>query len=127
MEVNTTAIICLFAAEAAFVCLFLYSGRLRAWADVICSGLVGMFIHSLLMQLGNLRNDEWDILSASLFVLSFSFMRWTMQKRSENLSLSESGSESDSLNDAPHQVRGLNENDFHDDRLRTVGLMSARL
>ncbi|MEN9809034.1 MAG: hypothetical protein RLZZ488_601 [Pseudomonadota bacterium] len=127
MELNTFGLICLLAAEVLFVCILFFSERLRAWADVICSGLVGMFIHSLLMQLGNVRNEEWDILSASIFVLSFSFMRWTMQKKSEDTSAGDSLAESDSLTNVQHQVRGLNENDFHDDRLRTVGLMSARL
>lgn len=127
MELNTFGIICLLAAEAVFICLLFYSERLRAWADVICSGLVGMFIHSLLMQFGNIRNDEWDILSASLFALSFSLMRWTTQKKSENPAIGDAGTEADSVTDIQHQVRGLSENDFHDDRLRTIGLMSARL
>lgn len=127
MELNTFGMVCLLGAEALFICLLFYSERLRVWADVICSAFIGMFIHSLLIQFGHVRSDEWYILSASIFALSLSLMRWTTQKKSTDGLAENSAADAESAHESANVLRGLSENDFHDDRLRTIGLMSARL
>jgi C4-dicarboxylate-specific signal transduction histidine kinase len=124
MNTPGTNFIYLMAAQALFVGVFAFSEKLRQWADFVAAGLVGVFVHLLLLQTGNLRDTEWDVLTATLFVLSFSLMRWSTVKRgflsgAVEQAFKETGSDNES--------RELTESSMHDDRLRTVGQMSARL
>ncbi|NBW82033.1 sensor histidine kinase, partial [bacterium] len=103
---------------------FVFSEKLRQWADVVAAGLIGIFVHLLLLQTANIRDAEWDILSASLFLLSFSLMRWSTVRRGLFSSSSELPMKDPLLE---NETGELTESSMHDDRLRTVGQMSARL
>ncbi len=111
-------------AEILFCLLLLRSERLRVWADVLCCGLVGAFIHFVLLQFGKIRAEEWEILSASILVLGFAFMGWSATRtgvyQNPNKDLAES---SDPFLTPTPRESG---HSMHDERLKNMGEMSAR-
>ncbi|MFZ9521373.1 MAG: sensor histidine kinase [Silvanigrellaceae bacterium] len=124
MVLSNSSFVFLVSAQILFVGILIFSEKLRQWADVVAAGLAGLFVHTLLLQTGNIRDTEWDVLSASLFILSFSLMRWSTVRRGSGIDISErSDSETTSENDS----NIMSDSKMHDDRLRTVGQMSARL
>lgn len=112
--------ILLILAQAVFFLLFFKSERVKAWADVICCGLLGAFIHFLLLQLGRVSASEWEIISASVLVLSFAFIGWSISRFDERHAGLGTRSENSGRDVIPQQ--GIN---FHDERLKTLGLFSA--
>ena len=123
VEISNLAVL-LILAEAGFIYLFIRSERVRSWADVVCCGLLGAFVHLLLLQFGNIRSEEWEVLSASILVLSFSFMGWTMNRDDEHIpkiapSLAHFSNVSDGI--------GALGTSAHDERLLALGGISARL
>lgn len=122
IEISYLAVL-LILAEAGFFYLFLRSERVRASADVVCCGLLGAFVHLLMLQFGNIRSEEWEVLSASILVLSFAFMGWSMNR--------EQGDDTQNmrslvnLSNVRDEITGSG-NSSHDERLITLGSMSAR-
>lgn len=122
IEISSLAVL-LILAEAGFIYLFIRSERVRAWADVVCCGLLGAFVHLLLLQFGNIRSEEWEVLSASILVLSFSFMGWSMNRDDDHTQQNVS-----SLVELSNVREGIGAfgTSAHDERLRTLGGISAR-
>jgi C4-dicarboxylate-specific signal transduction histidine kinase len=114
----------LLVAEILFCILLLRSERLRAWADVVCCALLGAFIHFLLLQFAKVRAEEWEILSASILVLGFSVMGWSMN-RIGGLPAQHESQLSDTSTHSTDEIRLANYS-MHDERLKAMGAMSAR-
>lgn len=127
MQANTFSTFLLLFCELGLLVLFLWSDKVRQWADVIIAGLAGLFVHALVLQLGHISNDEWDVLTASIFILCFTMMRWSSLRKSfQESALQERNSDLHVLTSDPD----MNANtEFHaqSDRLRTIGLMQTRL
>ena len=119
-------LIYLLGAEIALFAVFFNSERLRKWSDVACFAFIGLFIHALLMQYGNLNLDEWSVLSATVFTLSFAVMGWGLTRSEESTasSLMFGDSTRDEQAKDEHLIRSNAA--FHEDRLRTIGENSAR-
>jgi len=117
----------LLTSEVMLMVLFALSERLKKWADVVCCAFLGLFVHSLITQFGTIGSYEWEILSASIFALSFSFIGWSTFRK--NLISNDSSQQFDSS--AGERSRdftdGISETDIHDERLRTLGIMNARM
>lgn len=100
---------------------------MRQWADVIVAGLAGLFVHALVLQLGHITNDEWDVLTASIFILCFTMMRWSSLRKSFlDSSLQERDSGQNVMTSSP-EMNGDFEFHAQSDRLRTIGLMETRM
>ena len=110
----------LLSAELLIIVLFVFSEKLRRWADIVCCAMLGVFLHRLLSDSGRLSNDDWNIISACVFALSFSFIGWSALRK--NLGQSELKISAESTDPLPAADVAV-----HDDRLRTLGLMNARL
>ena len=110
----------LIFTQIAFVFLFIKSERLRDLADVVSCGLSGAFIHLLLLQLGQIKSNEWEIISASMLVLSFSFIGWSLTR----LDAQKIGLNSDSELHKRYPISSF-DTDFHNERLKTLGIFSA--
>jgi C4-dicarboxylate-specific signal transduction histidine kinase len=111
----------LLTVEGLILSVFVFSERLRQSADVVCCAFLGLFLHRLLDESGGLANSEWDIISACVFALSFSFIGWSALRK--NLSQTDVNIE---VTRADASVSATDVA-VHDDRLRTLGLMNARL
>lgn len=111
----------LILSEAALLALFLKSERIRHFADVLCCALMGAYVHFLLLQFGRMSSGEWEILSASVLVLSFSLMGWSLNHGPEKSDLTEQSLESLVTRKEP-----ADEVNLHEERLKMLGAMSAR-
>lgn len=114
----------LLLAEIMFCLLLFRSERLRVWADVICCGLVGAFIHFLLLQFGKVRAEEWEVLSASILVLGFSFVGWSATRT--GVYPSQTDLLRDEGNSQELEIPQRANTSMHDERLKLMGAMSAR-
>jgi len=117
----------LLTTEVVLIVLFILSERLKIWADVACCAFLGLFVHSLITQFSTIGSDEWEILSASIFALSFSFIGWSTFRRNINSVDSTEKYESSDAERSRDFIDGINEIAVHDDRLKTLGIMNARL
>lgn len=111
-------------SAAALFLVVSSSEKVRAWADVVACALLGAFAHALLLQGSGLKPDDWQLLSASIMVLSFSFMRWVLTRDSELTSMRGTA---DKANVEAAEGNLLSEQAIHHERLRILGTFSARI
>ncbi|NBX18472.1 MAG: sensor histidine kinase [Proteobacteria bacterium] len=120
MGISGTGTVYLIAAQVAVFLIFLFSEKIRRYAEVFCCALLGLFFQRLLSESGRLAGDDWDIMSACIFALSFSFIGWSAIRK--NVIQSEAGHLKE-----PTESPDSAETAVHNDRLRTLGMMNARL
>ncbi|MEY4066237.1 MAG: hypothetical protein RIR26_2445 [Pseudomonadota bacterium] len=114
----------LASVSLCFFILLSKSERIREWADVVCCALLGAFAHALMLQSSGMSSDDWQLLSAMVMVLSFSFMRWVLTRNPE-VSFFQTHEERESEEQGAQE--GLNEQQLHQERLKILGTFSARL
>ncbi len=122
--ISTTVLV---TSEVMLIVLFILSERLKKWADVACCAFLGLFVHSLITQFSTIGSYEWEILSASIFALSFSFIGWSTFRRNMISGDSPQKYESSTAERSRDFADGISETDIHNDRLRTLGIMNARM